>query len=636
LPTEPPGRPILHFILQGSLPRSVIVLFLSRLYRYSFTVRQMASSTTESLHVGGIQGSPVHHDKQEVAGRNVELQKRGNSAAVGFSPLYHDDEDTGEDAPSVEGRGRGGWRHSRLESEWERSARRNQRMLLWAVVAIAVLVAILVSLMAVAIYRGINVGGNGGPISSRGGNRGRNIEVSKIAFGSCTTFSALEEQPIWTQGIVPAEPDAWIWLGDMAYLDLPTVDCFHVPNDPECSCRDNYMRVEPTCAAGYPANALRRYDTILQNPEYNAFLDFMCPAAREEGLFPPPGLNKAICPRAIMGTYDDHDSGWNNGDARNEQKWVYKNMFLDAVGEDPDSPRRNAHQGIWHKYVLNEGTDREIEVFLLDERYDRAVKPCYLRQEYCEKVLDAMDRGENTTTRTAWCEDFLRGGHGGNGSCCAHDEQIYFGWCLEPSSRDSPYWEEACDTSSKDFGKRWLVYDDAMGDVREPDGTEEVDSQDSPFCEVLGREQRAWLQRELDQSTASLRLIVSGSVVLGKPGEDAWKYEDETIQCSWDDWDCFRVAQQNLLSQLSKAPGCSVILTGDYHYGDIKALQPGPDTSYADWYASQDYKYPIYQVMSSGMTVSTAEENRMCEGPYVDEAGLRPYDECSMVLDPNF
>ncbi|CAN0434631.1 unnamed protein product, partial [Hapterophycus canaliculatus] len=41
--------------------------------------------------------------------------------------------------------------------------------------------------------------------------------------------------------------------------------------------------------------------------------------------------------------------------------------------------------------------------------------------------------------------------------------------------------------------------------------------QDSPFCEVLGREQRAWLQRELDRSTASLRLIVSGSVVLGRP-----------------------------------------------------------------------------------------------------------------------
>lgn len=28
-------------------------------------------------------------------------------------------------------------------------------------------------------------------------------------------------QPIWTQAIIPSEPDAWIWLGDMAYLDHP-------------------------------------------------------------------------------------------------------------------------------------------------------------------------------------------------------------------------------------------------------------------------------------------------------------------------------------------------------------------------------------------------------------------------------
>lgn len=28
-------------------------------------------------------------------------------------------------------------------------------------------------------------------------------------------------QPIWTQAIIPAEPDAWIWAGDMAYLDHP-------------------------------------------------------------------------------------------------------------------------------------------------------------------------------------------------------------------------------------------------------------------------------------------------------------------------------------------------------------------------------------------------------------------------------
>ena len=49
--------------------------------------------------------------------------------------------------------------------------------------------------------------------------------------------------------------------------------------------------------------------------------------------------------------------------------------------------------------------------------------------------------------------------------------------CLDESSKDSQYWEEACDTSSREFGKRWLVYDERTGDIREPDGTEEVDSQ---------------------------------------------------------------------------------------------------------------------------------------------------------------
>lgn len=38
-----------------------------------------------------------------------------------------------------------------------------------------------------------------------------------------------------------------------------------------------------------------------------------------------------------------------------------------------------------------------------------------------------------------------------------------------------------------------------------------------------------------------------------------------------------------------------MILTGDYHYADVKALQPGEDTYYAEWYASEDFQYPIYQ-----------------------------------------
>lgn len=67
---------------------------------------------------------------------------------------------------------------------------------------------------------------------------------------------------------------------------------------------------------------------MIRNPEYNEFLDFMCPDARGFGMTPPPGTDAALCPRAIIGTYDDHDFGWNDGDGRLEQKWVLSKTFV--------------------------------------------------------------------------------------------------------------------------------------------------------------------------------------------------------------------------------------------------------------------------------------------------------------------
>lgn len=39
-----------------------------------------------------------------------------------------------------------------------------------------------------------------------------------------------------------------------------------------------------------------------------------------------------------------------------------------------------------------------------------------------------------------------------------------------------------------------------------------------------------------------------------------------------------------------------MILAGDYHWGDVKALLPGSDTPYAEWYSSEDNEFPVYQV----------------------------------------
>ena len=51
-------------------------------------------------------------------------------------------------------------------------------------------------------------------------------------------------------------------------------------------------------------------------PEYRKFLEFMCPGSNSLPQFPAAGSDPVSCPRAVLGTYDDHDSGWNNGNSR--------------------------------------------------------------------------------------------------------------------------------------------------------------------------------------------------------------------------------------------------------------------------------------------------------------------------------
>eukprot|EP00955_Chlamydomonas_euryale_P045434 353152-Chlamydomonas_euryale.AAC.1 len=51
-------------------------------------------------------------------------------------------------------------------------------------------------------------------------------------------------------------------------------------------------------------------------PGYRAFLEYMCPGSAARPHWPPAGSDPAACPRPVLGTYDDHDFGWNNGNGR--------------------------------------------------------------------------------------------------------------------------------------------------------------------------------------------------------------------------------------------------------------------------------------------------------------------------------
>lgn len=92
------------------------------------------------------------------------------------------------------------------------------------------------------------------------------------------------------------------------------------------------------------------------------------------------------------------------------------------------------------------------------------------------------------------------------------------------------------------------------------------------MCEVLGARQRRWLAQRLASSAAPLKLLASGSVLAGSSG-----FVNPGVgACGGDDWECWRPAQLNFLHTIANASsGCVVVLTGDYHFGDIKASGEG-------------------------------------------------------------
>jgi alkaline phosphatase D len=181
--------------------------------------------------------------------------------------------------------------------------------------------------------------------------------VSRVAFGSCVAYDSATPQDVWTEGVLPSKPDAWLWLGDMAYMDVPPFDCNLEENAaaPACSCPPDHLKTPPfNCLAGDLDNARTKMQAQVRNANYTAFLDHMCPgAARAES--PPQGDDPSACPKPILGIYDDHDSFSNNYDRRGPLKHLMKQVYLDGLGEAADSARRGALRGIEFHYRLNAG-----------------------------------------------------------------------------------------------------------------------------------------------------------------------------------------------------------------------------------------------------------------------------------------
>ncbi|MGV8946017.1 MAG: alkaline phosphatase D family protein [Lutibacter sp.] len=136
-----------------------------------------------------------------------------------------------------------------------------------------------------------------------------------IAFGSCDNQTL--HNPFW-KIIEENKPNVWIWGGDVIYTDT---------NDMEFM-KQNYLKQK-------------------NNAEYTNFI-------------------KKI---EVLGTWDDHDFGVNDGGTEYPKKQEAQQLFLDFI-DVPKNDERRKQEGVYFakEYTIN---NEIIKVILLDTRYFR-------------------------------------------------------------------------------------------------------------------------------------------------------------------------------------------------------------------------------------------------------------------------
>lgn len=140
--------------------------------------------------------------------------------------------------------------------------------------------------------------------------------LSKITLGSCSKES-LPELQMWDE-INAEESDLWIWLGDIIYGDSDHIDTL----------RTKYERQKSH-----------------------------------------PGYQQLIAETPVIGIWDDHDYGVNDGDRTYPHKRASRDLLFEFLDYPEDHPDRE-HEGAYQSYTY--GPDgQQVRIILLDGRYFR-------------------------------------------------------------------------------------------------------------------------------------------------------------------------------------------------------------------------------------------------------------------------
>lgn len=162
------------------------------------------------------------------------------------------------------------------------------------------------------------------------------LSVTHLAFGSCN--DAFAEQPLWP-AIRRSAPEVFVWTGDIVYADVSN----HPPIPGQVRDRRSLGAVRSI------AELRGHYAVQKERPGY-------------------AGLRREA--QAIVGIYDDHDYGKNNGGREFLLRRAAQAALLDFLDVPPDAASRRSRTGAYasHDFATPGG---RLRLILLDTRYHR-------------------------------------------------------------------------------------------------------------------------------------------------------------------------------------------------------------------------------------------------------------------------
>lgn len=174
-------------------------------------------------------------------------------------------------------------------------------------------------------------------------NINKNITLNKIAFGSCFNTQLKSNFLDIFEIININNLDLFIWIGDSAYLDILNKPWHHYNED------------------------------FIQG-----FIDLIYSNTKNNVHYKELDNNKPV-----IGIWDDHDFGVNDGNSSFIFKDMFKKSYLKFIGEPSSSNRWQFNRSIHTSYSFGEGV-KSVKFILIDSHYHKE----YI--SYTEKVTNAF------------------------------------------------------------------------------------------------------------------------------------------------------------------------------------------------------------------------------------------------------